>query len=162
VVAATGLRLRQGDLSGLELPVGDPRTGPPAVPLYEHETSSVASEGMRGTLEYALEPGGEIFVDPTWARLCVPVIDGEVASPLERMAYVADSCSGMGHPRSAPVTGINADLTLSVVRPCEAEWLCMEGGGWTAEGGVGLAQVTLSDERGVVAGVSMSRLVDRL
>lgn len=162
VVAATALRLRRGDLSGLQLPAGEPRWGPPDVPLYEHESSPLAADAMRGTMEYALCPGDEVFVDRTWVRLCIPVIEGEAVSPLERTAYVADASSGMGHPRDAPVTGINADLTLNVVRPCVGEWLCMEGTGWTGVEGVGVAQVTLSDEFGVVAGVSMSRLVDRV
>lgn len=164
VVAATALRLRSIDLTGLDLPGGTPRQGPPAVPRYDHRPpaqSDDVPDGMRGALEYALEPGHEIFVDPTWARLAIPVIDDDPPTPLERMAYVADSCSGIGHPFGQPVSGINADLTLSVVRPCVGEWLCLEGSGWTSELGIGLSQVVMSDERGTVGGVSLSRLVDR-
>jgi hypothetical protein len=164
VVTARALRLRRGDLAGIELPGGASRVGPPAVPAYEHTSPLQANQvgtGMRGVLEYALTPGHQIFVDPTWVRLAIPLVDDDPLTPLERMAYVADSCSGFGHPFGQPITGINADLSLSVVRPCEGEWLCIEGTGWTSELGIGMSQVTLSDERGVVGGVSLSRLVDR-
>lgn len=161
VAVGRALRLRECDLGDLDLSRGEPRPGPPGVPLFEKPPRSIAEEGMRGTLQYALEPGGELFRDPTWARLCVPVVEHHRPSPLERTAYVADSCSGIGHPFDAPVQGINADLTLSIVRPCEGEWLCMEGDGWTSvRDGVGVAQARLSDATGVVATVVMSRLVD--
>ena len=162
VAAARALRLRSEDLSDLELPRGEPRPRPADAAIHEKPSRSTAEEQMRGTLQYALRPGGELFRDPTWVRLRVPVVAGHPTSPLERTAYVADSCSGVGHPFDLPVTGINADLTLSIVRPCEGEWLCIEGSGWTgAHDGIGTTQARLSDAAGVVAGVSMSRLVDR-
>lgn len=163
VVAATALRMRIGDLAGLELPGGKRRVGPPAVPLHEHSRlPSIAVEAMTGTLEYALEPGDDLFDDPYWARLCVPIVEGELLTPIERMAFIADTCSGVGHARTQPVTGINADLMLRVVRPSVGEWLRVDGAGFTSQFGIGLSQVTLSDEFGVVGAVSMSRLVDHV
>lgn len=162
VVAARALRLRSDDLCDVELPRSEPRPRPADASIHDKPSRSVAEEGMRGTLEYTLRPGAELFRDPTWVRLRVPVVEGRPTSPLERTAYVADSCSGVGHPFDAPVTGINADLTLSIVRPCDGEWLCIEGSGWTgARDGIGVAQARLSDGSGIVAGVTMSRLVDR-
>lgn len=162
VVAARVLRVRRADLSTVDLPRGPRRAGPPAVPRFEHRPPPEhgVPNGTHGTLEYALEPGMTIFRDPTWARLAADVVEGEPTDAVERMAYVADACSGFGHPFDQPVSGINADITLTVVRPCDGEWLHLEGGGWTGRAGVGWSQVTLSDELGVVGGVTLTRLVD--
>jgi hypothetical protein len=116
---------------------------------------------MEGTLQYACEDRAALFVAPTWVRLTVPVLDGEPTSPAARMAFVADACSGVGEPTRGDLSGINVDLTLNVIRPCEGEWLCVRGTSSTSDLGIGLSQATLSDERGVVGGVSLSRLVDR-
>lgn len=162
VVRATVLRLRQIDLTDVSLPGGEPRLGPPAVPHYEHLAPPTAAvpDATRGTLDYALHPGDRIFRDATWARLSVPVVEGTRLSPIENMAYVADACSGFGHPREADLAGVNADITLNVIRPVEGDWLCCEGDGWTSHGGVGMAQVRMSDCVGVVGGATLSRLVD--
>jgi len=165
VVAARALRLRKIDLSDLDLPSGPRRDGPPAVPTYDHRppraTDDIAAD-MHGVLEYAVEPGDEIFRGHTWARLAIPVVDGDPISPLERMAYVADAGSGIGHPHDKPVTGINADLTLTVTRPCNGEWIHLGGSGATSDAGIGWSNVVLSDELGVIGGVSLTRLIERL
>ena len=88
------------------------------------------------------------------------MLAGEAASPLARMAFTADFASGIGQPRHLPVRGINADLSLSVVRYPEAEWLCFTGTGWTSAQGIGHSQAQLSDEIGVAASVTLTRLVD--
>lgn len=162
VVVARALRVREADLSAIGLPRGTARSGPPAVPLYEHRPprEHEVPNGMRGVLEYALEDGNEIFRDPTWARLAIPVVEGVTTTPIQRMAYLADACSGFGHPFEYPVSGINADITLNVIRPCEGEWLHLEGGGSTSDAGIGWSNVVMSDEVGVVGGVSLTRLID--
>jgi hypothetical protein len=162
VVRASALRMRVTDLSHLDLPTGPAMSGPPAVPLrpYEGPRRTERPLGMERALEYAYEHPGRMFAEPTWLRLAVPVVHGSVMSGLERMAYVADAVSGIGHPMGAPLTGINADISMSVVRYAVGEWLCVIGSGWVGPEGIGVAHATLADEAGVVASVGVSRLVD--
>jgi hypothetical protein len=162
VVRASVLRMRVVDLRDLDLPAGETFVGPPHVPLrpYRGPQRSVVEPGMRGAVEFAYAREDGMFDDPTWIRLRVPAVAGRPSSAIERMAYAADAVSGIGHPRGRPLTGINADIGLSVVRYAEGEWLCLTGGGWTGPEGIGVAQATMTDRRGVVGTVALSRLVD--
>src|SRR5437773_2162348 len=62
-----------------------------------------------------------------WMRQRVPLVAGTPTSPLERVLVAADSGSGVSaaieHKR---FTAINADLTVSVHRPLEGEWVGMD------------------------------------
>jgi hypothetical protein len=96
-----------------------------------------------------------------WVRLRAAVIDGQPSAPVARLAYIADLASGIGNLAGLPLTGINADLALNIVRYPPGDWICLDGTGWTSPAGIGQVQATLSDTDGVLAGVSMVRLVDR-
>ncbi len=163
VVRASALRMRIADLTGVNLPPGQPAPpGPPEVPLRPYRAHDPGSRpGTGGALEYAYARPDGMFEDPTWTRLRVPVVAGRPLAPLERMAYVADSVSGFGHPVDEPVTGINADVSLSVVRYAEGDWICLTGEGWTGVEGIGVARATMWDHLGVVGSATLSRLVDR-
>src|SRR5262249_57188278 len=62
-----------------------------------------------------------------WMRQRMPLVAGTPTSPLERVLVAADSGSGVSaaieHKR---VTAINADLSVSVHRPLEGEWVGMD------------------------------------
>jgi hypothetical protein len=167
VARSTGLRLRRVELNGVEpnrydLPDGKCPNPLPTTPrpVDEEPFPMAVPPGSRRAVEYLLEGRGGYFGDPTWVRLRVPVIAGEPVSPVARLAYTADLASGVGYPRHLPFTGINADISLNVIRPPEGEWLCLTGRSWVSPLGVGQVQAILSDTTGVAATVSMSRLVD--
>jgi hypothetical protein len=162
VVRASVLRMRIVDLGDFDLPTGATFPGPPEVPVrpYRGPQRTSTEPGMRGAAEFAYARPDGMFDDPTWIRLRVSIVAGRPSSGIERMAYAADAVSGLGHPRGLPLTGINADIGLSVVRYAEGEWLCLTGGGWTGPDGIGVAQATMSDRQGVVGTVALSRLVD--
>jgi len=111
-------------------------------------------------VEYRFEDSGGYFHDPTWVRLLPAVIQGEPVSPVARIAHAADGASGIGQPRGLPLIGINADLALNVVRYPQGDWLCIEGRGWISQVGIGQTQATISDTSGVVAAISLARLID--
>ena len=162
VARCSALRMRVGDLGDLPVDQGEPRVGPPAGasrPESPYGTSD--PPGVAGAVHFTFDRPDGFFVDPTWLRMRVPVIAGRETRPLARVAFFADFASGIGHPRSLPVTGINADLTVNIVRYPTDEWLCLSGTGWTSPQGIGLAQAAISDSQGVAASVSLSRLVDR-
>jgi hypothetical protein len=86
-----------------------------------------------------------------WMRQRLPLVAGTPTSPLERVLVAADSGSGVSaaieHKR---VTAINADLTVSVHRPLEGEWVGMDCLSTYEPHGIGLADTRLHDVRGPV------------
>ncbi len=163
VVRATALRLRVGDLGEGDVPDG---RAPTPLPLGPRETDDeifpMSPPGSRLAVEYLHQGVGGFFRAPTWVRLRVAVIAGRAARPVARLAYTADLASGIGHRPELPYSGINADLTVNIVRHPEGEWLCQDGVGWISRSGIGQVQATISDSVGMCATVSMARLVERL
>ena len=117
---------------------------------------------MSGAAALVHEHPDRLLQEPTWIRLLVPVVAGRLDSALAKLAYTADFASGVGHPRGEPLSGINADITLNVLRYPNREWICVTGDGWTDRDGIGHAQALLSDDRGVLAVATLARLVERL
>lgn len=179
VARAVALRFRLADLGDLAsaMPVGSPAPPPPAT-VPDPPRRAVHDgyvPGIARAVEMRVGGGGSAAFDsPTWVRLRVPVLAGadgaggdDPADPVRAsvapLALVADFASGFGHPdRTLPLTGINADISLHVVRPPSGEWLCLAGTGWTAAAGIGHAHATISDGEGVAASATLSRLVDRV
>lgn len=86
-----------------------------------------------------------------WFRLRVPVIDGTPPTPLQRIAVAADF--GNGISTVLPWEGymfINPDLTVYVERDPVGEWICLESVTRIANGGIGLSESVIYDERGRV------------
>jgi hypothetical protein len=163
VARCSALRLRLVDLGALALPQGEPRSEPrpDLVRPYRDPVPDREPPGVAGAAEFAHDgERDQFFVGPTWVRMKVPVLAGQAASPLARMAFTADFASGIGQPRHLPLRGINADLSLHVIRYPEAEWLCFTGTGWTGTQGIGHSQAQLSDHVGVAGSVTLTRLVD--
>jgi hypothetical protein len=161
VARCSALRMRVGDLGDLPVQQGEPQIGPPAgASRPDGPFDKSEPPGVAGATHFTFENPDGFFVDPTWIRMRVPVVAGRQTRPLARLAFFADFASGIGHPRSLPVTGINADITLNIVRYPTDEWLCVTGTGWTSPQGIGLSQAAISDSQGVAATATLSRLVD--
>ncbi len=163
VARASALRFRVGELGDVGRPAGRPWPGPPPDPDPNgpfQERGVVP--GVARASQFSVTPGGALLVDPTWIRLAVPVVAGRLTSGLARLAFTADFVSGIGHPRGEPLTGINADITLNVVRDPVGEWLCVTGHGWISPDGIGHSQAELADAEGVAASATLARLVDRV
>src|SRR5439155_1215154 len=97
-----------------------------------------------------------------WMRPRVPLVAGEVPSPLQRLLIAADSASGLAvvldHTR---YTFVNADLTVAVHRRLEGEWLCLDAATVAEAHGIGLTRARLWDGHGPL-GVSLQTcLVER-
>ncbi len=90
-----------------------------------------------------------------WMRPRVPLVADEIPSPLQRLLVVADSASGIAVVVDpARYTFVNADLTVTVHRPPEGEWVCLDAATVAEAQGVGLTRARLWDARGAV-GVSL-------
>ncbi|MGB5810547.1 MAG: thioesterase family protein, partial [Polyangiales bacterium] len=84
-----------------------------------------------------------------WFRSRVPLLDGQVMSPLERLMTAADSGNGVSarlNPRETSF--INPDLTVALHRYPTGEWIGLAARTDVDHQGVGLADARLYDARG--------------
>jgi hypothetical protein len=84
-----------------------------------------------------------------WMRLCHPVLPGEAPSPLVRAMAAADF--GNGVAAALPFEEylfINADLSVTLNRPPEGEWIGLDARTLLHPGGIAWAESVLHDERG--------------
>jgi acyl-CoA thioesterase len=108
----------------------------------------------------AFESPGPAIV---WVRLKVPVVLGEMPSPLERVAAAADFGNGVSSPLSfEDWMFINPDLTVHLSRPPAGEWVGLDSHTVAAAQGIGIAESSLWDEKGPIGRAVQSLLIDRL
>jgi hypothetical protein len=96
-----------------------------------------------------------------WMRQRMPLVDGTETSPLERVLVAADSGSGVSaaieHKR---VSAINADLSVSLHRPLEGEWVGMDSVSIYEPSGLGLTDTRLHDTRGPIGRALQGLIVE--
>jgi hypothetical protein len=146
----------------IESPSNDPALAPPEhgrpfqFPFFSEPVSY--HEAMETRLVRGDWGSGRVAA---WMRQRVPLVAGTPTSPLERVLVAADSGSGVSaaieHKR---FTAINADLTVSVHRPLEGEWVGMDCLSIYEPHGVGLADTRLHDVRGPIGRALQSLLVE--
>jgi hypothetical protein len=95
-----------------------------------------------------------------WFRLRRPLVAGEEPSPMQRLAAAADFGNGI----SAVVSWedhvfINPDLTVYVEREPVGEWIGLESSTRIGEGGIGISDSLLYDERGSLGRATQALLV---
>ena len=102
-------------------------------------------------------PGGP---STGWFRMAVPVVAGEEASPLQRLAAAGDFGNGISAvlPWDEYVF-INPDLTLYIEREPVGEWIGLQAQTTIASGGIGTSESVLFDERGRVGRAIQALLV---
>ncbi|HUA73922.1 MAG TPA: thioesterase family protein [Solirubrobacteraceae bacterium] len=86
-----------------------------------------------------------------WQRLRHPLLPGRPPSPLARLAATADFCNGVSATlRFDRFLFINADLSIHLHRIPAGEWIGLDARTRLHEGGAGIAEGVLHDERGLV------------
>jgi hypothetical protein len=84
-----------------------------------------------------------------WARLLVPVVDGEEPSALQRLAAVADSANGVAARLDVRKwLFLNTDLTIHLHREPVGEWIGLRANTAIGPRGVGTVSGALFDELG--------------
>jgi acyl-coenzyme A thioesterase PaaI-like protein len=163
---AEGLLLRRADL-GAEVPAaGDTRKDgmprPDACAPFVFPFFS-ARVGYHVAMECRHMHGmfGE-GVMGLWLRMRVPLVAGEPPSPLQRVACAADSGNGVSIALDlAKYTFLNPDLTVTLARELEGEWVGLDARTAFGDDGIGLSDTRLLDERGVVGRGLQTLLVER-
>ena len=78
-----------------------------------------------------------------WFRLRGPVVAGEPLSPVQRAVAVADFASGISAELDFRTSRfVNADLTVSLLRPPVGEWVCVDARTRFGAPGVGAVSYT--------------------
>jgi len=86
-----------------------------------------------------------------WFRLKVPIVAGERPTPLQRLVAAADFPNGIASELSwDDWVFINPDLTVYIEREPIGEWIGLDARMRVVEGGSGVSQAVLFDQRGRV------------
>jgi hypothetical protein len=120
--------------------------------------------GYFHALEWRFAEGGFLLNGPAvlWTRLAVPVVPDEEPSPLQRVAGVADTASGISSELSfAAYTFSNVDFTMHLLRPQKGEWTCLDAATTVGPAGSGLCRTRLYDECGDFGSVGQTLFVAR-
>jgi hypothetical protein len=97
-----------------------------------------------------------------WIRFLANAVEGEVCSPLERVAMTADFGSGTAAPASrVDWTLANLDIAVHLTRAPRGEWLLLDSTSETAGNGIGLVHNRLGDCDGMIGGGYQTIFVDR-
>ncbi len=97
-----------------------------------------------------------------WMRLRVPVVEGEVTSPVMRAVAVADFGNGISSElEMGPWRFLNPELTVHLARPPVGEWVGVDARTVLGTGGSGLAESVLFDVDGACGRAVQALLVER-
>lgn len=157
--AAASLAAAAADLAGDRvaredrLPPGPAHGSPPEaffLPRSKAATAETAAFHSHG-VEHRFVEGR--FDEPgaatDWIRLRVPVVPGEEPSPWQRVAAAADFGNGLsGILDPSRFTFVNPDLTVTLRRLPEGEWVCLQAATRLGVDGVAVAESVLFDEHG--------------
>jgi len=98
-----------------------------------------------------------------WLRCAVPVAHGAPLSPFGRVAALADFGNGLAQLQVDSRTGcINADISLHLLRPPSAEWICLEARAELFDHGLGAVHTALFDPAGYIGRVTQTLLTRRM
>ena len=163
VARATGVRIRT---TGVPFPEGfrereDALPPPQAVPeMPRGEPDALhfwwAMDVRSQTQERRMGPA------TVWMRLRSPLVAGEEPSPLMRVAAAADFGNGVSAELDwGSYVFLNTDLTISLHRPPEGDWVGLDAASWVRPTGVGVTECALYDERGRIGRSLQSLFIDR-
>lgn len=113
-------------------------------------------------IEVRYPPGEDSSPGPTtlWMK-APPIVDGEPTSALQSLCPIADCGNGISRNTDLDVAScVNADLSISVFRLPESDWLASQSTSFWERNGVGASHALLFDTRGAI-GVALQSLVIR-
>ncbi len=164
VARAFGLRVR---IAEIDLPPARVTPRPPFLdpallpefvfPFFRHPVAYHAAVDVRiARGQWGRGPAA------AWLRLRVPLVAGEVTSPLERTLVVADAANGICPALlTDEFTFINPDLTVALFRPAVGEWIGLDARSLVVPAGTGLVTCGVVDADGEIGHVLQSLIVDR-
>jgi len=163
VARASALRMRVGEV---DVPDHPRRTVPDGPEGFERARWRGEDDGIwfhSHAVEMRFVEGDFYEAGPAtaWMRLVLPLVEGEEATPLQRVAAMADFGNGLSRVLADGWWFINADLTIYLERYPEGEWLALRSRTDLDDNGVGLAQSEVFDGEGAIGHALQSLFVDR-
>jgi len=135
-----------------------PETGTPP-PAFAQKWSRYFQNVSVRLIEGALEKPGPAAA---WMRLDVPMVDGEVNTPLLQAVQAADFSSGVAQiVDMREWTFINPEISLYFFRAPEDQWTLIRSRTRLGAHGAGLTTATLSDLQGPFAEVMQAMTFER-
>lgn len=113
-------------------------------------------------MEWRFAAGGFLVPGPAaaWARMRIPLVDGEEIAPLSRVLALADSGNGISAALDfGKWLFVNPDLSVYLHRLPRGEWVCLDAATTIEPSGIGVAASVLSDEEGVIGRGAQSLFV---
>jgi len=162
LMRATAWRLRTQDVELHPAPAAEPPGHGPSDGHPRDFFPTGADVGYHTAMEYRFVSGA--FLEPgpavVWMRMRHPLLEGEVPSPLQRVAVAADSGNGVSAALDyRRFLFINTDLTIHLHRMPEGEWVCLDAATRPERNGVGMADTLLWDESGRIGRAAQTLLV---
>ncbi|HET7408544.1 MAG TPA: thioesterase family protein [Mycobacteriales bacterium] len=158
VMLARGWRIAR---VAADLPVDDAPRQPPPLPA-DSDPDPGNSGGYFTSMEWRWVNGHFTALGPAtvWARMRVPLVDGEEPSPWQRVLCLADSANGISNRLPmADWLFINTELTVHLFREPVGDWVCMDAVSHAGTDGVGLATSRLFDAQGQVGRGAQALLI---
>jgi hypothetical protein len=150
VMRATALLMKTEPGSVPEVSPGRQLPGPGALPPKAFFPVPW-DQGYHTAMDVRFAAGSFLESGPAtaWMRMRVPLVAGEEITPLSRVLTAADSGNGVSASLDfRRYVFINADLTVSLHRHPEGEWVCLDARTTVDGAGIGLAESALHDEKG--------------
>jgi hypothetical protein len=151
------------DASRYNPPSPPPPDGPDDDVDPEFRPPIGAESFVGGAMDFRFAPPVGLGHGVGWLRLRRAVLPGVAISPLARAAAAADvgnAVSSRRDPELARVSFVNADLSLSLSRPPEGEWIRLESFARWEPTGIGWVRSKMSDRVGEVGAVSNALVLD--
>lgn len=137
------------------LDVGDP--SPPPPPSSDAATDpdwfDATGVSFATTVDVRFVSGGFTQIGPAtaWFRMLAPLIAGEPIEPVARVMVAADCANGISSVLDfSRYLFVNTDLSVSLQRLPETDWVALDAVTRLAPGGVSVAVSEIFDERGTI------------
>lgn len=96
-----------------------------------------------------------------WMRLTVPVVAGRPVTPAQRVALAGDFANGVSHELDDDWVYMNSDLTVSIARYPEDQWVAISARSTLGDRGRGMTHATLWDATSQLGQSIQTLYVDR-
>jgi hypothetical protein len=126
-----------------------PRPDTPTTTFFK----AVPHFGHGDALEWRMAAGSfhELGPGTIWARTRIPLVEGELVTPLARVLLMVDSANGLSAVLDVEkYLFVPVNLTVSLERYPVAEWVGMHAETSLTSDGVGITRAHIFDERGMI------------